>query len=216
MINQFWTSNWEIIRIPASLCPLHLGHEDMIKKLENKVWNNIHIDIQWWSYTLKNMLKSNIDWRLDKKIEKVENREEFLWLEWREELIRKISLLYWWKITYWNTSMKDVNINDFEWNVIWTDLFNKIIKKLELGTKNTYKIFSFKKLYLIERIWYPTYLNYENILNNAWFNIEIIFLWKADFDISWTKIRAEYEKSWILWIKKFVSDDIFRVLHNIL
>ncbi len=216
MINQLWNLHWEKIRIPASLCPLHLWHEDMIKKLIKVAGTNLHIDIQWWDSTLENMLKSNINWRLDKKIEKVKNREIFLWLKWREELIKRISSLYWCKITFWNISMRDININNFEWNVIWTDLFNQMIKKIESKTNNEYKIFSFNKLYLIERIGFPIPLNYERILKEAWFDIEIVFLWKADFDISGTKIRAEYKKNWILWIKEFVLDDVFWVLKNIL
>ena len=217
MVNYFWNTNWEKIRIPASLCPLHLWHEDMIKKLIKIVWTNLHIDLQWWDSTLDNMTKSNLNWRLDKEIKKVKDREIFLWLKWREELIKRISLLYWCDITFWNTSIKDINVNDFEWNVIWTDIFNQIIKKIEFNTNNIYriyKLFSFKKLYLIERIWFPVYYNYEKILKDAWFNIEIIFLWKADFDISWTKIRAEYQKKWISWIKKFVSYEVFQILEK--
>jgi len=42
-----------------------------------------------------------------------------------------------------------------------------MIKKIESKTNNEYKIFSFNKLYLIERIGFPIPLNYERILKEA-------------------------------------------------
>jgi len=137
----------ESIYFPASVCPLHLWHENLINTVQDKTWLELYYSIKAWKKTLNELLKCNTNWKLNIYIKSLMEQENFLSIEDRIKIINK----RFWDVLIWNDTRNEIEWNDFDWIVIWSDNFNLMVNSIKRWKKNNFK---FKKIYLYERIWY--------------------------------------------------------------
>ena len=206
-----------IIRIPASVCPLHLWHEYFFNELMDKTWEKILIALQWWEKIIQNLTKNfwqnPTNPKIQELLKKSYEQNNFLNINDRKEIIQNFNNNI---IISENSFINNLNINDFIWNAIWSDLLYRFCNTLNNKDKlKNDKILKFKKLYIIEREWYPIPKNYKNLIEKTWYEIDVEIIWKSNFNISWTDIRKIYQKEWLKWIKKYVSKNTYDILQNI-
>ena len=195
------------IYFPASLCPLHLWHEDLIKTTQDKSWNDLYFSIKAGEKTLNEVNKSNKDWKLDHIVDVLTKQEAFLSLEDRYKIIEEIYP----NSNMWNDTRDEILSTNFDGIVLWSDNFNLIVESIKHWRK---QILKFKKIYLYERIWYKT-SEYKKLFEKEKIDTEVIYLWKAKHDIRWREMVEQYHNWWLESIKKFISSDVYKILRDI-
>ena len=195
------------IYFPGSLCPLHLWHEDLIKKVQDKTWNELYFSIKAGKKILKWIKSKNKSWDFKEKINNFYQQEKFLSLEQRLKILK----YRYGDVNTWNIVRNNLMIHKFDGIVLWSDNFNLLIQAIENWKQN---LIPFKKIYLCERIWYKV-LPYKQLLKLKWIDLEIVHLWIAKYDIKWKEIRETFYKYWIDSIRNYVSTKVFEILRQI-
>jgi len=198
----------DIIYCPGTFTPLHLWHEDFIKKIQDITWKNLHISLKFWLKTIKKIEQINIDWKFNKKIKILVDKQKFLSLEEEYFILKNIYPKF--KIT--NDTRNEIIQKNYDGIMLWSDNFNLMINTISRWKKIN---FHFKKIYVYERVWYPI-LSYIGVFKNNNMNIKVVKIWNSKYDISSSKIVNIYNKTGDLYsIQKFVSKEVFDLIFEI-